>query len=159
MRRARPLAGDDAAVGVGGVGRAEGREARERLVDEDAEGPPVRAPPVPPVEEDLGGDVVRGAAEGVGPAAAREDLANREREREGEFVVVVVVVVAETGRGRREREREREESARERGGEFFSFFLSISFFLSPVPTLANPMSVTLRCPEESSRRFSGFVFE
>ena len=83
MRGARPLPRDDAAVGVRRVGRAKGREARQGLVDEDAERPPVGSFPVPPVEEDFGGDVVRGAAEGVGSAAAREDLLRRgEKERE-----------------------------------------------------------------------------
>ena len=74
MRGAGPLARDDAPVGVCRVGRAKGREPGERLVDEHAERPPVCALAVPSVEEDFGGDVVRGAAEGVGAASAREDL-------------------------------------------------------------------------------------
>jgi len=100
---------------------------------------------VPAVEEDLGGDVVRGAAEGVGAAAAWEDLSTEEG-REFSF----------PGASRVEKvERERESA----GGDVslsLSLSLSVPFFLAS-PTLANPMSVTLMWPDESSRRFSGCV--
>ena len=112
MRGAGPFPRHDAAVGVCRVRRAKRGETRQRLVHQNAEGPPVASFAVAPVEEDLRGDVVGGAAEGVGAAAAREDLLFFFCE-ERVFLPGVEVVRA--------------------GTDFStSFFLSLSFALSPV---------------------------
>mmetsp|Transcript_38597 Transcript_38597/g.90238 ORF Transcript_38597/g.90238 Transcript_38597/m.90238 type:complete len:465 (-) Transcript_38597:1410-2804(-) len=72
----RHLALDDLAVALHRVVGDEGRRAGEALESEDPDAPPVGAEAVALVEDDLGGEVLRGAAQG--PRAVGDDLGEAE---------------------------------------------------------------------------------
>mmetsp|Transcript_36225 Transcript_36225/g.111497 ORF Transcript_36225/g.111497 Transcript_36225/m.111497 type:complete len:369 (-) Transcript_36225:59-1165(-) len=72
------LPGQDLLVDAHGVLVAEGRLAADHLVDEDAQGPPVHGLAVALVQQHLGRDVLRRAAERVRPRAWLDDLCKAE---------------------------------------------------------------------------------
>jgi len=78
---------DDLAVDVHGVLVLEGREARQHLVDQDAQGPPVDGFSVALVQQDLRRDVLRRAANRE--RALRDDL------REAEIDQLKIPVVSD----------------------------------------------------------------